>query len=404
MKKGFWALIFAFTGLTSVTTAQDSTGVHRVNVVDTVVAQDQIYNRPFIGYGQSRTAVGGYLEGNTNYFAEDGVSDGFSMELRRFNIFLYSGISKRIKFLSELEFEHGTEEIALETALIDFEFNSAFNFRGGIILPQIGLFNANHDSPKWDIIDRPLSSTTIIPSTLSEVGFGFFGKLYPGNNIVSYDVYMTNGLQDGIVLNEESKTFIPFGKSEEMFAEDNNGTPMFNARVAFINRKIGEFGLSYYGGVYNTFALEGVEVEEKRSVHLYAFDFTANLGKGKLQGEYVFANIDVAEGISEIFGTQQHGGFAEVIWPIVTKEMFGYEKAKINAITRFELVDYNYGSFAYNGESIGDEITALSVGISFRPNNSTSFRANYRRHWTTDILGNVPALLGGFQFGFATYF
>lgn len=404
MSRLIWACTIGFVCFSANGFAQDSTKVHRLDLIDTLVNQDQIYNRPFIGYGQSKTAVGGYLEGNTNYFAEDGITEGFSMEMRRFNIFLYSGISKRIKFLSELEFEHGTEEIALETALMDFELNPSFNFRGGIILPQIGLFNANHDSPKWDIIDRPLSSTTIIPSTLSEVGFGFFGKLYPGNSILSYDVYLTNGLQDGIVLNEAGKTFIPAGKSGEMFAEDNNGMPMFNARVAFINRKIGEFGLSYYGGVYNTFRLEGEEVEERRNLGMYAFDFTANLRKGVLQGEYVFATIDVADDISEIFGTQQQGGFAEIIWPIVQRKMFSYAEAKINAIVRVERVDYNMGTFAFNGEDIGDEVTAYAVGLSFRPNNNTSIRGNYRYHRTTDILGNPPALLGGFQFGFATYF
>ena len=160
------------------------------------------------------------------------------MELRRFNIFLYSKISKRIRFLAEIEFEHGAEEIAIETALIDFEVNPALNFRAGILLPQIGLFNANHDSPRWEIINRPLSSTTIIPSTLSEVGFGFYGKFYPGKNIITYDVYMVNGLQHNIVNSEEGKTWIPAGKDEEMFGEDNNGTPMYNARVAFNNRKL----------------------------------------------------------------------------------------------------------------------------------------------------------------------
>src|SRR5687768_14361600 len=84
-------------------------------------SQDAIYNRPFIAIGKTNTSVGGYVEGNTNYFSEDGVTEGFSMELRRFNIFLYSNIHSRIKFISELEFEHGTEEIALETALLDFE-------------------------------------------------------------------------------------------------------------------------------------------------------------------------------------------------------------------------------------------------------------------------------------------
>ena len=79
---------------------------------DTSVVQDAIYDRPFIT-SDFPVALGGYLEGNTNYFSEDGVSEGFSMEFRRFNIFLYSTIIPRVRFLAELEFEHGTEEIGI---------------------------------------------------------------------------------------------------------------------------------------------------------------------------------------------------------------------------------------------------------------------------------------------------
>jgi hypothetical protein len=105
-------------------------------------AQEGIYNRPVVG-SVGRTAVGGYVEGNTNYAVEDGVGEGFAMELRRFNIFLFSSIGSRIRFISELEFEHGTEEIALETALIDVAINPSFVIRAGIILPPLGAFNVN---------------------------------------------------------------------------------------------------------------------------------------------------------------------------------------------------------------------------------------------------------------------
>lgn len=380
--------------------------IHRIEVEDSLdlTNQDAIYNRPFIGVGRSKTAVGGYIEGNTNYFAEDGVSEGFSMELRRFNIFLYSAIGKRIKLLSELEFEHGTEEIALETALVDFELHSAFNFRGGILLPQIGMFNANHDSPKWEIIDRPLVSTTIIPSTLSEVGFGAYGKFYPGNNIITYDFYVVNGLQDGIILNEEGRTSIPNGKDEEMFGEDNNGTPMLNGRLAFANRKIGEFGLSYYGGVYNSFAIEGEELDEKRSLALMAFDFSMHIKKFVIQGEAVYASIEVPQPLDQFYGTQQTGGFIEIIYPIFDRKMLGFEESVIRAAARVEYVDYNMGRFDLYDQKIGDDVFALVLGLSYTPIPGTKIKANYRRHLTTDILGNPPAILGGFQFGIATYF
>jgi hypothetical protein len=142
---------------------------------DSTLAQDGIFARPFIGSVAS-ASIGGYVEGNTNWFVEDGVGEGFSMELRRFNVFLFSQVSQRVRFLSELEFEHGTEEIALETALVDVQIRPELVIRVGIILPPLGFFNQNHDSPRWDFVDRPLVSTDIIPSTLSEVGGGVYGR------------------------------------------------------------------------------------------------------------------------------------------------------------------------------------------------------------------------------------
>lgn len=401
MKKIF---ILSLLIASSTLVAQDTTS--------TILNQEAIFERPFIENTSNKTALGGYLEANSNYFIEEGLGEGLSFEMRRFNIFLYSSISERIKFLAELEFEHGTEEIALETALLDFRINQSLNIRAGVILPQIGLVNANHDSPKWDIIDRPLSSSLIIPTTLSEVGFGVFGKLYVGNNTISYDAYMVNGLQDGVVLNEEGITSIPSGKSEEAFGEDNNGTPMYNGRIAISNRKFGEFGLSYYGGVYNSYLMEGEQVDEKRSLHLIALDFNTSIKKIEIKGELVKALIEVAEDIDESYGTEQYGTFIEATYPVVQKTMFGYSNAQINAIVRAESVDLNQGTFKNNfthtevieGNKIGNEIKAFVLGLSFRPTASTTFRANYRKHWSTDILNNPPALLGGFQFGFASFF
>lgn len=370
----------------------------------TKTSQDAIYTRPFITIGKTNTATGGYIEGNTNYFAEDGVSEGFSMELRRFNIFLYSNINSRIKFLSELEFEHGTEEIALETALLDFELNPALNFRAGILLPQIGLVNANHDSPKWEFVERPLSSTEIIPSTLSEVGFGFHGKLYQDKTIFAYDAYIVNGLQENVILNDEGRTHLASGKNPEMFGEDNNGTPMFNAKISLANKKIGEMGLSYYGGVYNRFSLEGNIVEEKRSVHLVAFDLNTHIKELKIQGEFVSASVQIPNDLKEIYGSRQYGTFLELSYPILKRKMIGFENSVLNANVRVERIDYNAGTMGAENMNIGDEVSALALGVGFRPSASTVIRFNYRYHHIYNFLGNPPAHLGGFQFGVASYF
>ncbi len=370
-----------------------------------IPSQDAVYERPFIlSINKLSTAVGGYFEGNSNYFSEDGVSEGLSFELRRFNIFFYSSIGPAIRFLSELEFEHGTEEISLETAQLDFQFFPEFVLRGGIFLVPIGMFNQNHDSPKWDIIDRPFVSTQIIPSTFSEVGFGANGRFLLSNTLsITYAGYITNGLGEGIILNSEGRTFIPDGKSEEAFAEDNNGLPSYSGRTA-VQLTDAEFGLSFYHGVYNSYRVEGVEVDDKRSVSIAAFDYSAKIFELTLQGEAAYSIIDVPENISEIYGEKQWGAFVDLIYPLYKGNLFLFNDAVINTVVRFEYVDFNTSTFKVTGQKIRDEITALVFGFSFRPVSNTVIKANYRRHWTVDAIGNPAINTAGIQIGFASYF
>jgi len=370
---------------------------------DTTIAQEGLYDRPFVT-AVGGTSVGGYVEGNTNYFREEGVSEGFSMELRRFNIFLFSSISPRVRFLSELEFEHGTEEIALETAQVDFRVSSALVLRAGIILPALGYHNQNHDSPKWDFVERPLVSTDIIPSTLSEVGGGVYGRFFQGPLTFSYDAYVTNGLQDGVIDNGLGRTDVASGKSEEAFGEDNNGSPALSGRVGLHHRTWGELGLSYYGGHYNAFRLEGEEVDERRWLAISALDFGTRIAGFELRGEVARASVDVPVGMSEVFGRGQWGGHVDVMKGVWRPRFFEYEDALVQAGIRIEQVDYNTGTFASTGARIYDEVKALVPTVSFRPTSATVFRLNYRFHWTRDFAGNPTSRMGGFQLGFATYF
>ena len=381
-----------------------SAGVEPLSAqADSTLAQDGIYNRPFIG-SISSTSVGGYVEGNTNYFVEDGVSEGFSMELRRFNIFLFSQVSQRIRFLSELEFEHGTEEIALETALVDFQLGRGLVLRAGIILAPLGYLNQNHDSPQWDFVERPLVTTDVIPSTLSEVGFGAYGNFASGELVFSYDAYLTNGLGSAILTNETGRTDIASGKDEELFGEDNNGSPAFSGRLALRHTGLGEVGVSYYGGYYNDFRVEGEQVDEKRWLGIAALDFGGDIGPASIQGEVAYASIDVPESLSEVHGDTQWGAYLDVLMPVWRPRFQGYSDAVVTAGLRLEMVDYNVGTFSSTGSQIGDQVRGFVPSISFRPTPATVFRANYRYHWVTDFQGNDAARIAGFQFGFATYF
>ena len=344
------------------------------------------------------------MEGNTNYFVTDGVTEGLSMELRRFNLFLFSQVSSRVRFISELEFEHGTEEIALETALVDVTLAPGLVLRGGIILPPIGFLNQNHDSPRWDFVERPLVTTGVVPSTLSEVGFGVHGRRATRSVLISYEAYLTNGLGDAILGNELGRTDIPSGKREEAFADDNNGSPAISGRVGFRAPGRGEIGLSYYGGFYNSYRVDGQTVDDRRWVGLSALDVGGRVGPADVRGEFALATIDVPEGLTELFGARQWGGHIDVLIPLWEPTLAGYEQAVVTAGLRLEHVDYNVGTFSSTGRPIRDDVTAIVPGISFRPAAGTVFRVNYRYDWTRDFPGNPATRTAGFQLGFATYF
>lgn len=368
---------------------------------------DAVYNRPFITAGKLPIAIGGYLEANTQYASTDGVSDGFSFQARRFTLFFSSTIAKKIKFLSELEFEDGTKEINIEFAAMDIEFHPLLNLRGGIIMNPIGAFNQNHDGPRWDFIDRPISATTIIPSTLSNVGFGFHGKYYFNNWILGYETYLTNGFDDNIISNDENRTSLVAGKSNpEKFEESNSGLPMFTGKLAIRNRKIGELGLSYMTGVYNKFQKDGLILDSKRSMTALALDFNTSFAKNRLNitGEIAKIFVDVPETYSQTFGTEQMGYFIDVVGTLLQRQMLGWEKAKLNFGLRFEYADYNQGKFKETGGNISDHIWAIVPTVAFRPVGTTVLRFNYRYHQETDLLGNPPANTGVIQFGFSTYF
>ncbi|MFY0603682.1 MAG: hypothetical protein JXQ93_07010 [Flavobacteriaceae bacterium] len=368
---------------------------------------DAVYNRPFLSFGKLPISVGGYAEANWQHIGTDGISEGHQFQMRRMTLFVASTISKKIKFLSEIEFEEGGKEIAIEFASLDVEFHPLLNLRGGIIINPIGAFNQNHDGPKWEFTDRPISATQMLPATWSNAGFGLFGKTYKNDWMFGYEIYLSGGFDNTIIDNEESKTFLPASKeNDERFEESASGTSLTTAKIAIRNKKFGEIGLSYMGGIYNTFQDDGIILDEKRRLNVFAIDYNTTLSKTNtfITGEWAWINVDIPETYSQQYGDKQYGGFLDIVQPILKQNMFGWENAILNLACRLEYVDWNVGKFNETGGNIGDELWSVMPAISFRPTPQTVFRLNYRIQRQTDILNNQPAKTGGFSFGISSYF
>lgn len=368
---------------------------------------DAVYNRPSLQMGKLPVTLGGYVEANYQYLNEDGVSEGHQFQMRRLTLFVASTITKRIKFLSEIEFEDGTKEINIEFAAVDIEFSPLFNVRSGIVLNPIGSFNQNHDGPKWEFVDRPVSATQMLPATWSNVGVGIYGKKYTGNWVYAYESYITNGFDDRIINNEENKTFLPATKmNPDRFEESFNGSPLFTGKLAIRNQKAGELGISYMGGVYNKFKEDGLVLDEKRRVNAFAIDFNTTIPNVKtyINGEWAWIQVNIPETYTEQYGSRQQGGFIDIVQPILKKSMLGFEKAVLNTAVRLEYVDWNKGKFNSTGGNIYDQLFSITASLGFRPSPQTIIRLNYKYQWRKDLLGNPPSKLAGIQLGLSTYF
>jgi len=400
--------VILIVGVLSLGILQAQDEKQQVSEIDTTKMNlDAVYGRPFMQFEKVPVAIGGYIEANTSYFGSNGITEGLSFQIPLLTIFLSSTVTDRIKFLTEIEFEKGGREIVIEFAAFDVEFNPMLNFRGGIMMNPIGAFNQNHDGPRWEFVNRPIAATTIIPSTWSNVGFGIFGKTARNNWAFAYEAYLTNGFDDSIIANEENRTWLPQSKENpDRFEKSNNGIPLVTLKTAIKNFRYGEIGLSWMGGVYNNFEEDGIQLDDKRRLDLFAVDFQGTIPrfKTKLTGEHVWATIDVPATYSQQFGERQRGGFVDIVQPIMNKRVLNWENSTLNLAVRLEYADYNVGTFNETGGNIFDHTYAIVPAISFRPSSQTVFRFNYRMDWSQDILGNPKVKTIGFQFGFSSYF
>ncbi|MES2544512.1 MAG: hypothetical protein V4548_06485 [Bacteroidota bacterium] len=381
------------------TTAKDS--------VKPILNMDAMYNRPSLTIGKNIVAIGGYLETNWQHLSTDGISEGHQFQARRLSIFMSSAISKRIKFLSEIEYEEGGKEIAVEFASIDIELHPLVNLRGGIIINPIGSFNQNHDGPKWEFTDRPISATQMLPGTFSNAGAGLYGKTYSKNWMIGYEAYFSGNFDNSIIENSENKTFLPATKDNpERFEEINSGLPLFTGKIAIRNNKIGELGISYMGGVYNKYIDDGVIIDNKRPVDVFALDFNTTLPKIKtfITTEFAWIKVDVPATYSQQFGNKQRGGFIDIVQPLLKKRMLDWDNAVLNIACRLEYVDWNVGTFNETGENIGEDLWSIMPALSFRPTSQTVIRFNYRIQKQHDIFNNPPAHTAGPSIGISSYF
>jgi hypothetical protein len=143
--------------------------------------------------GVSLAGYGEMLLENFNDEDEGGANGGASTQLDFLRAVLYAGyrFNDRFLFNSELEFEHGGEEVGIEFAYVDYLVNDNLTLRGGMVLIPLGLVNEFHEPTVFLGARRPETERRIIPSTWHENGGGILGSV----GMVNFRAYVTNGFK-----------------------------------------------------------------------------------------------------------------------------------------------------------------------------------------------------------------
>ena len=356
-----------------------------------------VYDKPYLFKSSSRRAsIGGYTEAHFRYEREEGITEELTFVPKRFNIFTFASISERFSTSAELEFEEGTEEILLEFGILDFEVHEMFTFRGGMLLTPLGKFNLAHDSPANKMTDRPLVSTQIISTTLSEPGMGFYGALYPSaRSRLTYELYAVNGFNADIIEESPEGTRIAQGKRN---VEDNNNSPAFTGRVAVSPLPEGEVGISWHTGKYNKTSEEGLKIDEGRNLTILAIDGEFRRGdRYEVLGEYARSWIDLPTSLmGTIFSERQQGLYIQGSADFLRGAFQSLPRSFFAGVARYGLVDFDT-------KLKGDTHKRLTLGLNFRPTEDSVFKLDYQYNWVRDRL-DVRVTSAAVLFSTATYF
>jgi hypothetical protein len=378
-------------------TASPALGQRDTTARDTVerpFVRGGVYDKPYLARLGGRTTIGGYAEAHARWERVDGKRDEAGFEAKRFNLFTNARVSDFVRIGAELEFEDGGGEVKLEYAAIDLRIHPSLTLRGGMLLSPLGKFNLAHDSPLNEFTDRPLVSTELLGVALSEPGFGAFGQFgFARAGRVTYELYATNGFDDGLITESENGTRIPLGRGN---FEDNNGSPAFVGRVAVSPIRSAELGISAHHGAYNVFNEEGTAVDERRDLTIVVLDGEARVFAVQLAGEAALATIDVSPGLEGIYAERQHGLYAEAVLPFGRGLLRTMPSSSFAAKVRVDYVDFD-------ADQSGHTTSQVSLGLNFRPTQDSVLKLDYVRGRGRDEFNNA-AEHAFVLFSLATYF
>jgi len=317
-------------------------------------------------------------------------SNGGPDEADFLRLVLYVGyrFDEHWAFNSEIEFEHGGEELGVEFATIDYLGCAALNVRAGLVLIPMGFVNEQHEPPTFLAATRPETERRILPSTWREIGLGVFGDAGP----FSYRAYLVNG-------------FDARGYTDEgLRGGRQNGSEALAEDVAVVGRLDWNaipgllVGASLYhgdagqdqAGVGDTTTTIGDLHAEWRADGLWVRGLAA---RARVD-DVAQLNTFLGRAGMDSVGEELAGHYLEVGYDVLPL-LCGTSTQSLSPYLRYEAWDTQVEvPSGFASDPLNDE-RVLTLGLNWSPRPNLVFKAEYQEH---DVARDGFALAVGFSF------
>ena len=316
-------------------------------------AASRVYN------SDEKVSVGGY--GHTDFINKQGQDRDTADNYRAIMYFGYS-FSDKIKFQSEIEFEHANE-VKVEFAAVDFLVNDALNFRTGNFIIPVGNVNLRHEPTLFLNVSRPETERAIIPSTWHENGAMIYGKF--GN--FEYQLATTASL-DANNKNDDNTSSVR--KMRQSASKSDANDLAYSARFTYKPVEGLQLIASGFTGEIDqgTTSMDGAKITITEAHILYNannINFTALYAQTKTDAADKIASTNVGKLASETYGYY------------VT---LGYKIGKWTPFVHFEEYDEFVSGFSSTGladTTTVDKTEAVGFGFNFYPHKQVVLKADY---------------------------
>jgi len=367
------------------------------------IAMPQLEIKSYSGLGPAASkalfnpkgvSIGGY--GEIHFTHNPDKKPKNTIDAKRLILYFGYAFNEKLKFSSEIEWEHafveGKEESgesAVEFAFIDYNFNEKFGLRGGLLLVPVGITNEYHEPPTFPSVDRPYLERNIIPTTWRELGFGAYGKI----ENLEYRAYITNGLKP----NEEAGEKIEKGELLQGFKQKGfkaaSDQVAFTGRLDYIlphNLKIG--GSTFIGGIQNE------DGSKLGTLNLFSPHLWWQYNGFDIRAVGVYGTVSGADEISKEISTNPacpndttqciafprkfYGFYTQVAYDIFKNLNISDQQLYLFGIYE------NYNTHAKVDEGFkkpeGHKVEIYNIGISYKPHPLVALKADYVRYIPKD--------------------